>query len=570
MTAVPDTTPQPPAFTHREILTVFSGLMAGMLLAALDQTIVSTALPTIVGELGGLDHLSWVVTAYLLTTTVSTPLYGKLSDLYGRKLMFQAAIVIFLAGSVLCGLAQNLGQLIAFRGIQGIGGGGLMAMAFAIIGDVVSPRERGRYTGYLGAVFAVASVAGPLLGGFFVDNLSWRWVFYVNVPVGIAALIVTSSVLQLPFTRRDHRIDFEGAALLVIGVSALLLALVWGGNEYEWGSTTILGLLAASAVLLAVFVVWEGRADEPILPLRLFRGRVFTIGVLLSFVVGASMFGAIVFLPLFLQAVTGASATNSGLLLLPLMAGLMTTSVGSGRVIARTGHYRRWPMAGMLTSAAGMTLLSTMDAETSRLESSLYMVVLGLGIGMVMQVLVLAMQNASEPQDMGVVTSSANFFRSLGGSMGISVFGAIFASLLADKLGAFLPPGALDGAGFNPDSLSASPEQLQALPADLLAPVIRALSESITAVFAYSVPVLIIGFLLSLILPGLPLRDTIHLSGSLEGAEIAAAEIADGDIADIEGLDPTPLPSGTGPVSHPRPAEPSTMRHAGSADPPTS
>ena len=570
MTAVPDTTPQPPAFTHREILTVFSGLMAGMLLAALDQTIVSTALPTIVGELGGLDHLSWVVTAYLLTTTVSTPLYGKLSDLYGRKLMFQAAIVIFLAGSVLCGVAQNLGQLIAFRGIQGIGGGGLMAMAFAIIGDVVSPRERGRYTGYLGAVFAVASVAGPLLGGFFVDNLSWRWVFYVNVPIGIVALIVTSSVLQLPFTRRDHRIDFEGAALLVAGVSALLLALVWGGNEYEWGSTTIVGLLVASAVLLAVFVIWEGRAEEPILPLRLFRARVFTIGVLLSFVVGASMFGAIVFLPLFLQAVTGASATNSGLLLLPLMAGLMTTSVGSGRVIARTGHYRRWPMAGMLTSAAGMTLLSTMDAETSRLESSLYMVVLGLGIGMVMQVLVLAMQNASEPQDMGVVTSSANFFRSLGGSMGISVFGAIFASLLADKLGSFLPPGALNQAGFNPDSLSASPEQLQALPANLLAPVIRALSESITAVFAYTVPVLIIGFLLSLILPGLPLRDTIHLSGSLEGAEIAAAEIADGDVADIEGPEPTPLRPGPGPVTHSRGAEPSPMPHAGSADPPRS
>lgn len=527
MTAAPDTYSQPPAFTHREILAVFSGLMAGMLLAALDQTIVSTALPTIVGELGGLDHLSWVVTAYLLTTTVSTPLYGKLSDLYGRKLMFQTAIVIFVVGSVLCGLAQNLGQLIAFRGVQGLGGGGLMAMAFAIIGDVISPRERGRYTGYLGAVYALASVAGPLLGGFFVDNLSWRWVFYINVPVGIVALIVTSSVLRLPFTRRDHRIDVEGAALLVTGVSALLLALVWGGNEYEWGSTTILGLLVASAALLALFVFWEGRAEEPILPLRLFRRRVFSIGVLLSFVVGAAMFGAIVFLPLFLQAVTGASATNSGLLLLPLMAGLMTTSVGSGRIIARTGHYRRWPMAGMLTSAVGMALLSTMDAETSRLESSLYMLVVGLGIGMVMQVLVLAMQNASEPHDMGVVTSSANFFRSLGGSVGISVFGAIFASLLADKLGAFLPAAALRGAGFNPDSLSASPEQLQALPAELLAPVVRALSESITAVFAYCVPVLIVGFVLSLIFPGLPLRESIHVSGSLEGAELADGESAD-------------------------------------------
>jgi EmrB/QacA subfamily drug resistance transporter len=260
--------------------------MAGMLLAALDQTIVSTALPTIVGELGGLDHLSWVVTAYLLTTTVSTPLYGKLSDLYGRKLMFQSAILIFLLGSVLCGVAQNLGQLIAFRGLQGVGGGGLMSMAFAIIGDVVPPRERGRYTGYLGAVFALASVAGPLLGGFFVDHLSWRWVFYVNVPVAVVALMVTSSVLTLPFTRREHRIDFEGAGLLVTGVSGLLLALVWGGNEHPWGSSTIVGLLAASTLLLAGFVAWERRADEPILPMRLFRERMFTTGVLLSFVVG--------------------------------------------------------------------------------------------------------------------------------------------------------------------------------------------------------------------------------------------------------------------------------------------
>lgn len=518
------------AFSHREILTVFSALMAGMLLAALDQTIVSTALPTIVGELGGLDHLSWVVTAYLLTTTVSTPLYGKLSDLYGRKLMFQVAIVFFLVGSVLCGAAQNLGQLIAFRGVQGIGGGGLMAMAFAIIGDVVAPRERGRYTGYLGAVFALASVAGPLLGGFFVDNLSWRWVFYVNVPVGIVALVVTSSVLQLPFTRRDHRVDFQGAALLVVGVSTLLLGFVWGGNEYPWGSVTIVGLFATSVVLLAAFVAWEARAEEPILPLRLFRGRVFTIGVLLSFVVGGTMFGAIVFLPLFLQAVTGASATNSGLLLLPLMAGLMITSVGSGRVIARTGHYRRWPMAGMLTSGAGMGLLSTMDAETSRLQSSLYMVVVGLGIGMVMQVLVLVMQNAAEHRDMGVVTSSANFFRSLGGSMGISVFGALFATALSEKLGSFLPAAALQRVGFDPNSLSASPEQLRRLPPEIHAPVIRALSESITDVFLYALPVIAVGFVLSLLLPGIPLRDTVHFSSSLEGAELA-----DGDLAQAAG-----------------------------------
>jgi len=521
----------PAPLTHRQILVVFSGLMAGMLLAALDQTIVSTALPTIVGELGGLDHLSWVVTAYLLTTTASTPLYGKLSDIYGRRLMFQAAIVIFVIGSMLCGLSQGMLQLVVFRGIQGIGAGGLMAMAFAIIGDIVSPRERGRYTGYLGAVFAVASVAGPLLGGFFVDNLSWRWVFYVNVPIGAAALVITSSVLRLPFVRRDHAIDFFGAALLVAAVSTLLLALVWGGREYPWDSPTIIGLLAASAVLTGLFMWREHRTAEPILPLRLFRGRVFSTGVALSFLLGGAMFGAIVFLPLFLQVATGASATNSGLLLLPLMAGLMATSITSGRVIARTGRYKRWPIAGMAISAAGMYLLSTMDPDTSRVASSLYMVVVGVGLGMVMQVLVLAVQNGAEFSDLGVVTSSVNFFRSLGGSFGVSVFGAVFASLLDEKLAALIPPGALDGSGLDPEALTASPEQIQALPAAILGPVTTAMSESITAVFLLVVPLLLIGVVLAVVMPELPLKDTAHIGATLEGAEITAAEIAGGEAA---------------------------------------
>ena len=534
--------PPAPQLTHRQILVVFSGLMAGMLLAALDQTIVSTALPTIVGELGGLDHLSWVVTAYLLTTTASTPLYGKLSDIYGRRLLFQSAIVIFVFGSVLCGLSQDMLQLIVFRGIQGIGAGGLMAMAFAIIGDIVSPRERGRYTGYLGAVFAVASVAGPLLGGFFVDNLTWRWVFYVNVPIGIVALVITSSVLRLPFARQDHEIDFVGAALLVAGVSTLLLGLVWGGSEYPWGSPVIVGLLVGSVVLTAVFLWWESRTPEPILPLRLFRGRVFSGGVALSFLLGGAMFGAIVFLPLFLQVATGATATNSGLLLLPLMAGLMTTSILSGRVIAKTGHYRRWPIAGMGIAAVGMYLLSTMEPDTTRVASSLYMLVVGVGLGMVMQVLVLAVQNAADFKDLGVATSSVNFFRSLGGSFGVSIFGVLFATLLDDKLVELLPPGALGAAGLSPEALTATPAQIQALPPAILLPVTQAMADSITAIFLCTVPLLAIGVVIAIVLPELPLKDTAHIGSTLEGAEITVAEMAGGEVTVDELTDNETVP----------------------------
>ncbi|HET6952957.1 MAG TPA: MDR family MFS transporter [Acidimicrobiales bacterium] len=534
MSDVPTAPPPTTALTHRQILVVFSGLMAGMLLAALDQTIVSTALPTIVGELGGLDHLSWVVTAYLLTTTASTPLYGKLSDIYGRRLLFQAAIVIFVVGSVLCGLSQNMLELIVFRGVQGIGGGGLVAMAFAIIGDIVSPRERGRYTGYLGAVFAVSSVAGPLLGGFFVDSLSWRWVFYVNVPVAIGALVITSAVLRLDFARRDHRVDFLGAGLLVAGVSCLLLALVWGGREYPWTSSTILGLITGSAVLTVAFVWWERRAAEPILPLGLFRGRVFTIGVVVSLLLGAGIFGVIVFLPLFLQVVTGASATNSGLLLLPVMAGTMSASILSGRVIARTGRYRAWPITGTAIGSVGMYLLSTMDAGTSRLAGSVFMFVVGFGIGMVMQVLVLAVQNAADYEDLGVVTSAVNFFRSLGGSFGIAVFGAIFAALLDSRLAELISSGALGAAGVDAEALTASPERLRQLPPEILSPVTHAMSDSITAIFLWAVPLLLVGFVLALALPELPLKDTTHIGATLEGAELAAAEVAGGEVATLE------------------------------------
>jgi EmrB/QacA subfamily drug resistance transporter len=488
--------------TSRQLALVFAGLMSGVLLAALDQTIVATALPTIVGDLGGLAHLSWVVTAYLLASTTSTPLYGKISDLYGRKTVFQAAIVIFLIGSALSGLAQSMGQLIAFRAVQGLGAGGLMALAIAIVGDVVSPRERGRYQGYIGAAFAVASVAGPLLGGFLVDHLSWRWAFYVNLPVGIAALLVTSVALDLPFRRNGHTVDYLGAALLVAGVTCLLLVTVWGGDRYGWGSPTILGLAAAGVLLLGAFAVQERRASEPVLPPRLFRDPVFRVATAALFLIGVAMFGSIVFLPLFLQVVGGASATSSGLLLLPLMGGIVASSVVVGRVISRTGRYRWYPVAGTALMTVAMGLLATMDAGTSRTTASWYVVLLGVGLGTVMPVMILAVQNAVDQRDLGTATSAATFSRSMGGSFGVAAFGAILASRLASQL-----------PGVDAEALQASPSQLRAMPPAARQAVVEAVANSLHVVFLAAIPVALAAFLVVLFLRERPLRETAHIGG---------------------------------------------------------
>ncbi len=503
---------------HRQILLVYTGLMLGMLLAALDQTIVSTALPTIVGDLGGLNRLSWVVTAYILAQTISTPLYGKLGDLYGRKLFFQVAIVIFLIGSVLCGIAQNMNELIGFRALQGLGAGGLMTGAFAIIGDVVPPRERGRYQGYMGGVFAIASVVGPLIGGFLVDNLSWRWVFYVNLPVGAVALVVVAAVLPAAGARRAHRLDLEGAFLLAVGAGLLTLGLTWGGTQYPWSSGTIVGIFAVGALAVGLFALQERRAEEPIIPPRLFRNPIFNSSAAMGFLVACAMFGAIVYLPLFLQVVHGVTPTSSGLRLLPLMGGLLVASISSGRAISKLGRYRVFPIVGCALMTAGMAMLGRLGVSTSYGYLALSMAVLGFGIGLVMPVLVLAVQNSVDMRDMGAATSSTTFFRSIGGSFGVAIFGAIFSNRLGFWLPRDLPASANLHAGQAATLLHSSPAKLRSLPPAVHNGLIEAFAHSLHAVFLWAVPFAALAFFASLTLREVPLREQATLPREVPGA----------------------------------------------------
>jgi EmrB/QacA subfamily drug resistance transporter len=490
----------------RALTTVFVALMLGMFLAALDQTIVSTALPTIVGDLGGLTHLSWVVTSYLLASTVSTPIYGKLGDMYGRKPVFLAAILIFLAGSMLAGLSQSMSELIGFRALQGAGAGGLMVSAQAIIADIVPPRQRGRYMGLIGSVFAVASVAGPLLGGFFVDQVSWRWVFYVNMPVGALAILIVIFRLHLHTPHTRHHIDYLGATLLTGGVGALILLTTWGGNQYPWGSSTIVGLGIAGVALLATFVWQERRAAEPIVPLTLFRSNVFNVSSAMAMTIGMAMFGAIIFIPLYLQLVYGASATASGLRMLPLMLGLLTASIASGRAISRIGRYRMFPIAGTAILVAGMFLLSRLGAATAPWLASAYMLVVGIGIGLVMQVLVLVVQNDAQPENIGVATSTATFFRSVGGSFGVAIFGAIFASRLSSQL-AHLPRNVVAHLG---SGVQLSPAAARRLPPAVHADFLQAFAHALHGVFLWGMAISIVPFALSWLLKEVPLRTTLH------------------------------------------------------------
>lgn len=497
-----------PVLTHRQILVVLAGLMLGMLVAALSQTIVATALPTIVGDLGGQDQLAWVVSATLLASTASTPIWGKLSDLYGRKIMFQLSIAIFLVASLASGFAQNMGQLIGFRAVQGLGVGGLMALSQAIIGDVVSPRERGRYQGYIGGVFGLATVAGPLLGGFLVEHLSWRWTFWVGIPIGLAALVVTERVLNFPFPRRPHAIDWLGAFFIVSSVSSLLLMASLGGKEFAWNSPWTYGLVAASLVALGLAVWQERRSDEPIMPPHLFSNHTFVITSLAGFVVGVAMFGAIIFLPQYLQIVKGESPTISGLLTLPMMVGMLITSIGSGRAITATGRYKRYPVLGLIVLAVGLTLLSRLDVTSSLVVAGVYMFITGAGLGLVMQVLILAAQNAVGKEDLGVATSGSTFFRSLGGAMGVAIFGA----LLSHRLRATIP-AQLEAVGVPAGSMSAggslgTPAQIAALPEPVHTAVVTGFAEALQTTFLAAVPFAVLGFVIMLFLREIPLRHS--------------------------------------------------------------
>jgi EmrB/QacA subfamily drug resistance transporter len=503
--------------TPRQIMIVLPGLLMAILLAMLDQLIVGTALPRIVGDLGGVAHLSWVVTAYVLASTVTTPFYGKLGDMYGRKKFFIAAIVIFLAGSALSGLSTSMAELITFRAVQGLGAGGLMVGAIATLGEIVPPRERGKYMGYMMVVMMLATIGGPLLGGWITQSFSWRWIFYINLPIGGAALVYMIATLHLPKRRVEHRIDYLGGILLAIVSIAIILIATWGGTEYSWTSVEVLGLAAVTVVALVAFLYVESRAQEPMLPLHVFKNRNFSVTMVLTFFVGLGLFGAMTFLPLYQQTVQGATPTVSGLLLTPMMVGSMITSVASGQLVTKTGKYKLYPILGGAIMAVAMYLLTNLGPNTSRLESGLYYVVLGLGMGFLMQMVSLISQNSVEMKDMGVASSARMYFQQIGGSLGVAAFGALFASRLNDSIAS--AKGGSGGVHLQVSGGSFDPAQVASLPPAVKEIVFTAISHGIQGVFYTVLPAMVAVFVLALFIKEVPLR------GRTQGEQQSAPEM---------------------------------------------
>jgi len=517
--------PEAGALSTRSVLLVFAGLMVAMLLSSLDQTIFSTALPTIVGQLNGVEHMLWVTTAYILASTIVMPVYGKLGDLIGRKWLFIGAIAIFMVGSVMGGLADSMGTLIAGRAVQGLGGGGLMILALAIIADVVPARQRGKYSGIMGAVFAVSSVAGPLLGGFFTDGPGWRWAFWMNIPLGILA--IASAVFFLKLPQRAYKkpvIDFPGMIVLALAATSLVLFTTWGGSTYAWDSLIIIGLIVATVVFAILFVFIESRAAEPVIPLKLFKNRNFNLTTAAGLITGVAMFGALAYMPTYLQMVTGVGATDAGLLMIPMMGALLLSSIGSGQIVSKTGKYKIIPIIGMFITALGLFLLSTLTATTAIWIMCAYLAVMGFGLGLSMQILTLVVQNSFPRAIVGTATSSNNFFRQIGSSLGAAIVGSLFVSRLTD----ILATSAATGSGSGTSTNSLTPAIVSALPDAARTVIVNAYNDALTPIFLLMVPLVLVAAVLLMFVVEKPLATAIEKT---EGEQSFGAEILDESMA---------------------------------------